>query len=128
MQDDLIEKVEIPKYLFDIINDLVPEKPLIHEIFEKHEISTNYDMNHIICNQNEVNIDETFTLDATMLQYLIILVAQQSLHLHLLDDVTAYLYGSLQNHIYMKILEGFYCPNKANSKEGYSIKLNKLFY
>jgi len=48
-------------------------------------------------------------LDATTLQYLIILVAQQGLHLHL-DDVTAYLYGSLDNHIYMKIFEGFYLP------------------
>ena len=38
------------------------------------------------------------------------------------------LYGSLENHIYMKIPEGFYLPNKVNSKEGYSIKLNKPFY
>jgi len=28
----------------------------------------------------------------------------------------------------MKIPEGFYLPNKVNSKEGYSIKLNKPFY
>jgi len=27
MQDDLIEKVEIPKDSFDIINDSVPEEP-----------------------------------------------------------------------------------------------------
>jgi len=67
-------------------------------------------------------------LDATTFQYLIILVAQQCLHLHLMDDVTTYLYGSLENHIYMKISEGFYLPIKANSKEGYSIKLNKPFY
>jgi len=67
-------------------------------------------------------------LDATTLQYLIILVAQQSLHLHLMDEVTTDLYGSLENHIYMKIHGGFYLPNKANSKEGYSIKLNKSFY
>jgi len=59
------------------------------------------------------------------LQYLIILVAQ-GLHLHLMDDVIAY--DSLENDIYMNIPEGFYLPNKANSKEGYSIKLNKPFY
>jgi len=47
----------------------------------------------------------SLVLDAITLQYLIILVAQQSLHLHLMDDVTAYLYDSLENHIYMKILE-----------------------
>ena len=44
----------------------------------------------------------SLVLDATTLQYLIILVAQQSLHLHLMDDVTTYLYDSLDNHIYMK--------------------------
>jgi len=70
----------------------------------------------------------SLVLDATTLQYLIILVAQQGLHLHLMDDVTTYLYGSLENHIYMKIPKGFYLPNKTNSKEGYSIKLNKPFY
>ena len=70
----------------------------------------------------------SLVLGTTTLQYLIILVAQQGLHLHLMDDVTTYLYGSLENHIYMKILEGFYLPNKANSKECYSIKLNKPFY
>ena len=70
----------------------------------------------------------SLVLDATSLQYSIILVAQQGLHLHLMDDVTTYSYGSFENHIYMKILEGFYLPNKTNSKEGYSIKLNMFFY
>jgi len=69
----------------------------------------------------------SLVLDATIFQYLIILVGQQGLHLHLMDDVTDYLYGSFKNHIDMKIPEGFYLPNKANSKEGYSIKLNKSF-
>ena len=45
-----------------------------------------------------------------------------------MDDVTLYLYGSLENHIYMKIPKVFYFPNKASYKEGYSIKLNKPFY
>ena len=44
----------------------------------------------------------SLVLDATTLQYLIILVAQQSLYLPLMDDVTTYLNGSLENHIYMK--------------------------
>ena len=66
-------------------------------------------------------------LDATILQYLIILVAQQGLHLHLMDDVTIYSCSSFENHIYLKIPEGFYLSNKTNSKEGYSIKLNMLF-
>jgi len=62
------------------------------------------------------------------LQYLIILVAQQSLYLHLMDDVTTYLYSSFENHIYMKFPEGFYLSNKANSKEDYSVKWNKSLY
>jgi len=45
-----------------------------------------------------------------------------------MGDVTAYLYGSLKNYIHMKIPKGFYLLNKTNSKEGYSIKLNKPFY
>jgi len=55
-------------------------------------------------------------LGATTLQYLIILVVQQGMHLHLMDDVTTYFYGSLENDIYMKIPEGFNLPNKGNSK------------
>jgi len=39
-----------------------------------------------------------------------------------------YLYGSLENDTYMKILKGFNLLNKAIFKEGYSIKLNKPFY
>ena len=61
MQYDLIKNVEIPKDSFDIINDSVPKEPQVAEIFENDEISINYVMDHIICNQNEVNIDETFT-------------------------------------------------------------------
>ena len=45
-----------------------------------------------------------------------------------MDDVTSYLYGSLENDIYMKIPRGFNLSNKANSKDGCSIKLNKTFY
>jgi len=45
------------------------------------------------------------------------------------DDVTTYLYGdSLENDINMKIPKLFNLSNKANSKEGYSIKLNMSFY
>jgi len=63
-------------------------------------------------------------LDTTIFRYLIILVAQEGLHLYLMDDAIVYLYDSLENDIYMKVLEGFNLSNKANSKEDYSIKLN----
>ena len=45
-----------------------------------------------------------------------------------MDVVIAYLYGSLENDMYMKLPEGFNLPNKANFKEDYSIKLNKSLY
>ena len=47
-----------------------------------------------------------------------------------MDVVTAYLYGSLENDIYMKLPEGFHLPEayKSSSRENYSIKLNKSPY
>jgi len=66
MQDDLIEKVEIPKVSFDIINDSVPKEPQVPKILENNEISINYVMNHIIWNQNKVNIDKNFTHNIAM--------------------------------------------------------------
>ena len=66
MQDDLIENVEIPEDSFDTINHSVLEEPQVPEIVENDEISVNYVMNHIIWNQNEVNIDENFTYNITI--------------------------------------------------------------
>ena len=44
--------------------------------------------------------------------------------------VTTYLYGSLDNDIYMKIPKGFKMPEACNlgSREHYSVKLNKSLY
>jgi len=39
MQDDLIENVEIPKDLFDIINNSIPKEPQVLEIVENDKIS-----------------------------------------------------------------------------------------
>ena len=66
MQNDLIEKVEIPKDSFDIINGSVPEEHQVPKIVENYDISIKYIMNHITWNQNDVNIDETFTYNITM--------------------------------------------------------------
>ena len=47
-----------------------------------------------------------------------------------MDVVIAYLYGSLDNDIYMKILEGYKMPETYNptSRSMYSIKLQKSLY
>ena len=44
-------------------------------------------------------------MDATSFRWLIHLTVQRSLHMRLMDVVTTYLYGDLDKHIYMKILE-----------------------
>ena len=77
-----------------------------------------------------IDFEETYSpvLNATTFRYLISLVAPEVLNLQLMDIVTAYLYGSLENDIYMELYEGFSLPNKANSKEDYSTKLNKSLY
>jgi hypothetical protein len=48
--------------------------------------------------------------------------------MHLMDVVTAYLYGSLDSDIYMKVLEGLYTLNKNHSRNIYCVKLQKLLY
>ena len=58
--------MEIPKDSFDIINDSVLEEPQVPEIVQNDDILINYVMNHIIWNQNEINIDKTFTYNITM--------------------------------------------------------------
>ena len=50
--------------------------------------------------------------------------------MRLMDVVTAYLYGSIDNNEYMKIPEGFKLPEVMNSKPRsmYSIKLLRSLY
>ena len=64
-------------------------------------------------------------MDAITFRYLISLVVSKNLEMRLMDAVTAYLYGSLDSDIYMKIPEGFKMPEALSliPKELYSIKL-----
>ncbi|KAJ0881424.1 putative RNA-directed DNA polymerase [Helianthus annuus] len=79
-----------------------------------------------------IDYEETYSpvVDATTFRYLISLVIQEGIDLRLMDVVTAYLYGSLDTDIYMKLPEGFKLPNscKSSSREHLSIKLNKSLY
>jgi hypothetical protein len=45
-----------------------------------------------------------------------------------MDLVTAYLYGSLDSDIYMKVPEGLDIPNKNHSRNMYYVKLEKSLY
>ena len=64
-------------------------------------------------------------MDTATFHYLMSLVINKKLEMYLMDVVIAYLYGSLDNDIYMKILKGFKLSEKYNSspEEFYSIKL-----
>ena len=79
-----------------------------------------------------IHYEETYApiMDAISFRFLISLVAKENLDMQLMDVVIAYLYGSLDNDIYMKILEGYKMPETYNptSRSMYSIKLQKSLY
>lgn len=45
-----------------------------------------------------------------------------------MDVVTAYLFGSLDSDIYMKVLDGIFVPNKSAKCNMYWVKLNTSLY
>jgi hypothetical protein len=65
-----------------------------------------------------IDYEETYSpvMDAITFRFLISLVVTENLDMRLMDVVTAYLYGSLDNDIYMKIPEGYKMPEAYNSK------------
>ena len=77
-----------------------------------------------------VDFDETYypVMSGITFRYLVSLVAQKGLSMHLMDVVTAYLYGSLDSDIYMKVPEGLDIPNKNHSRNMYCVKLQKSLY
>jgi hypothetical protein len=79
-----------------------------------------------------IDYEETYSsvIDAITFRFFISLVVIENLDMHLMDVVTAYLYGSLDNNIYIKIPEGYKIPETYNSKSRnmYSIKLQRSLY
>jgi hypothetical protein len=69
-------------------------------------------------------------VDAITFKFFINLVVTESLDMLLMNVVTSYLYGSLDNDIYMKIPERYKMPETYNSKSQsiYSIKLQRSLY
>ena len=76
-----------------------------------------------------IDYEETYSpvMDAITFRYLISLVVSERLEMHLMDVVTAYLYGMLDTDVYMKIPEGFKLPD-AKPKGMFSIKLKRSLY
>ncbi|KAK1427731.1 hypothetical protein QVD17_16425 [Tagetes erecta] len=79
-----------------------------------------------------IDYEETYSpvIDAITFRYVISLAVSENLEMRLMDVVTAYLYGSLDSDIYMKIPEEFKFPEALSSKpkEMYSIKLQRSLY
>ena len=79
-----------------------------------------------------IDYEETYApvMDAIIFRFFISLVAKENLDMRLMDVVTAYLYGSLDNDIYMKIPEGYKMPetNNPTSRSMFSIKLQRSLY
>ena len=74
---------------------------------------------------------ETYSpvVDAITFRYLINLTVHEKLEMRLMDVVTAYLYGSLDHDILIKIPEAFKIPEAyEDSRETCSIKLQKSLY
>ena len=67
-------------------------------------------------------------MDMITFSFLISLVIFEKLEMLLMDIVTAYLYGSLDSYIYMKIPEGFKLPDACNPRNLFSIKLQRSLY
>ena len=65
-----------------------------------------------------IDYEETYSpvVDAVTFRYLIRLATSQGLYMRLMDVVTAYLYGSLDSNIYMKVPKGFKMPEEYGSK------------
>ena len=76
----------------------------------------------------DIDFDQTYSplIDDITFRNLISLAA----NMKLMDVMTTYLYGSLDAHIYMKILDGFKIPKirENENRNMYSIKLQRSLY
>jgi hypothetical protein len=77
-----------------------------------------------------IDFNETYSpvMSAITFRYLISLAVQNCLSMQLMDVVNAYLYGSLDSDIYMKVLDGIDIPNPKANRNMYYIKLQKSLY
>ena len=78
----------------------------------------------------DIDFNETYSpvMGGITFRYLISLAVQNRLSMQLMDVVTAYLYGSLDSDIYMKVPDGIDIPNPKAKRNMYCVKLNKSLY
>ena len=80
----------------------------------------------------DIDYEETYSpvMDAITFRFLISLAVSEELDIRLMDVITAYLYGSIDSDIHMKIPEGFKLPEAVSTKPRsmLSIKLQRSLY
>ena len=64
----------------------------------------------------DCNKTHSLVMDIITFRYLISLSVSKGLDMRLMDVITTYLYGMLENDIYMKVLEGFQLPQVNTSQ------------
>ena len=67
-------------------------------------------------------------MDTITFCFLIGMVVSERLEMHLMNVVTAYLYGSLDSDIHMKIPKGYKMPETYTPCNLFSIKLQRSLY
>ena len=77
-----------------------------------------------------IDYDETYSpvIDTITFCFLISMVVSERLEIRLMDVITAYLYGSLDFDIHMKIFEGYKMPEAYTPHNLFSIKLQRSLY
>jgi hypothetical protein len=78
----------------------------------------------------DIDYDETYSpvMSGTTFRYLISLTAGLNLKMQMMDVVTAYLYGSLDLEIYMKVPDGLRVSDAKSNRNMYNIKLQRALY
>jgi hypothetical protein len=78
----------------------------------------------------DINFNETYSpvMNGITFQYLISLAIQNHLSFQLMDAMTAYLYGSLDSDMYMKVPNGISISNVHANRNMYCVKLVKSLY
>ena len=78
----------------------------------------------------DIDYNETYSpiMSGITFRYLISLAVQNYLYMQLMDVVTAYLYGSLDSDIYMKVPDGIQIPNPNTNRNMYCVKLKRSLY
>ena len=77
-----------------------------------------------------IDFNETYSpaMGGIIFWYLISVAVQNHLSMQLMDVVTAYLYGSLDSDIYMKVPNGIPILNQNANRSMYCVKLQKSLY